>query len=105
MPIVYRQLNFLGSVNVSCQVGATGDTSDLIQLGPVLGVTTTSVSVSFDDSTVLAPEAGDYVLFAKNKMINTSSLLGYYAEAKFINNSNKKIELFSVSSEVIESSK
>ena len=48
---------------------------------------------------------GDYCLFVKNQVINTSSLLGYYADVKFENNSKTKVELFSVGSEISESSK
>ena len=44
-------------------------------------------------------------MFAKNHVANTSSLLGYFADVKFENNSIDKIELFSVGSEVTESSK
>jgi len=44
-------------------------------------------------------------MFAKNQAINTSSLLGYYADVKFENNSRTKAELFSVGSEISESSK
>ena len=46
-----------------------------------------------------------YLMFAKNHTINTSSLVGYFADVKFENNSTDKIELFSVGSEVTESSK
>ena len=46
-----------------------------------------------------------YIMFAKNHTANTSSLLGYFADVKFENNSTDKIELFSVGSEVTESSK
>jgi len=51
------------------------------------------------------PTLGDYISFAKDKKVNTSSLLGYYANVKFINNSTDKVELFSVGSEISESSK
>ena len=44
-------------------------------------------------------------MFAKDKKVNTSSLLGYYADVKFVNNSTTKAELFSVGSEIAESSK
>ena len=46
-----------------------------------------------------------FISFAKEKKVNTSSLVGYYADTKFINDSKIKAELFSVSSEVAESSK
>jgi hypothetical protein len=47
----------------------------------------------------------DYIMFAKDKLANTTSLAGYYAKAKFVNNSKEKAELFSVGSEITESSK
>ena len=34
-----------------------------------------------------------------------SSMLGYYSDVQFRNNSKKKVELFSVGTEVIHSSK
>ena len=46
-----------------------------------------------------------FISFAKNKKINTTSLLGYYADVKFVNNSTEKVEMFSVGAEVQESSK
>ncbi len=49
--------------------------------------------------------ADDYCMFVKNQVINMNGLSGYYAEAKFKNNSTSEAELFSVSSEVTESSK
>lgn len=46
-----------------------------------------------------------YFFFGKSHKANESSLKGYYAEFKMVNNSNKRAELFSVSSEVNASSK
>ena len=46
-----------------------------------------------------------FLLFGKNQKANESSLKGYYAEFKMVNNSSKRAELFSVSSEVAASSK
>jgi hypothetical protein len=51
------------------------------------------------------PAINDYIMFGKDKKVNSSSLIGYYAEVKFVNNSKEKAELFSVGSEVSESSK
>jgi len=48
---------------------------------------------------------GDYCMFVKNQVINMNGLSGYYADVMFENNSRKKAELFSVSSEITESSK
>ena len=48
---------------------------------------------------------GDFIMFAKNKTINNSSMSGYYASLEFKNDSKKKAELFAVASEISESSK
>ena len=51
------------------------------------------------------PNNGDYIMFEKDKRVNSSSLIGYYADINFKNYSQEKIELFSIGSEVVESSK
>jgi hypothetical protein len=50
--------------------------------------------------------ATDYIMFQKHgRSTGVSGVLGYYAELEFRNNSDKKVELFGVGSEVFESSK
>ena len=49
--------------------------------------------------------ADDFIMFSKNKAVNNCSLLGYYAEVKLSNDSTGKVELFSIGSEVTQSSK
>ena len=51
------------------------------------------------------PEPGDFIMFSKDKTVNNTSLLGYYAEVKMSNNSMEHAELFALSSETILSSK
>ena len=46
----------------------------------------------------------DYIMFSKNKAVNTSGISGYYAEVTFKNSSLKDVELFSVGSEIAISS-
>ena len=58
-----------------------------------------------DTTNGVLPSKSDYILFSKNQAINTSSLLGYYADVKLENNSKNKAELFSLNSEITESSK
>lgn len=57
------------------------------------------------DSSNSVVDDGDFIMFSKNKEVNNNSLLGYYAEVKLTNNSTDKIELFSLGSEITESSK
>jgi hypothetical protein len=63
------------------------------------------ITVLYDSTQVSLPNVGDFIFFAKDKQVNTSSLLGYYASVNFVNNSTKKAELFAIGSEVVQSSK
>ena len=51
------------------------------------------------------PAVGSFIMFSKDNKVNLSSILGYYASVKYVNNSKDKSELFSVAADVIESSK
>ena len=64
-----------------------------------------TVTVRYDDTLTTPPPLNSYISFVKNQQLNTSSVLGYYAEINFVNDSEKEIELFNVGSEVTESSK
>ena len=52
------------------------------------------------DGAYYAPQSGDFIMFSKSSQ-GDSGVLGYYAEAKFVNDSIEKAELFAVSSEII----
>ena len=76
----------------------------------VSGVNSTQISeVVVTNSVLLTPPVltanQTYFMFRKNRKVNLASLTGYYAEARLINNSKEKAELFAVSSEVVQSSK
>ena len=51
------------------------------------------------------PTVGDFLTYSKNKSIDTSSLVGYFADVKFNNNSKEKAELFTVTSDFSVSSR
>ena len=121
MAIVQVQLMFTGVLNISAQVGDViyfsvgggvlggfdetnvGFTS---VLGPITAINGSTITVVYDDNLVpFGVSAGDYISFAKDKVVNTSSLLGYYADVNFVNDSKSKVELFSVGSDITESSK
>ena len=51
------------------------------------------------------PTYDSFLMFSKDKNVNNTSLIGYYAEVKLKNNSTEKAELFTLSSEIAESSK
>lgn len=92
---------------------ASTNSNDFLLLGTVSGVSDqymkSTIDVDYDgfdlpqDLGLKLKEA--FIMFSKNKAVNSAGLKGYYAELQFVNNSNKKIELFSVGSEVVQSSK
>ena len=79
------------------------ESSNIQKAGVVTGLTNDTVTI--DTTNGILPSLNDYILFSKNQAINTSSLLGYYADVKLENNSKNKVEIFSLSSEITESSK
>ena len=44
-------------------------------------------------------------MFSKDRRVNNSNLKGYYAEVTFKNNADSPVELFSIGSQVVGSSK
>lgn len=114
-------LNFSSDINVSIQVGDTvyycptsphinfdvGDLTNVIELGEIVSINTdatSSVIAVQRHPSIPAPTTTDFIMFSKDKTVNTTSLVGYYAEVQFVNDSKTKAELFSVGSEFYESS-
>ena len=50
------------------------------------------------------PAEGDFIMLSKYDQ-TVGEVIGYYAEAKFVNNSREKAEIFSVGSEITINSK
>ena len=53
----------------------------------------------------VAPTAGNFIFFGKDGAVNEASILGYYGEFVFKNNSKQKAEMFSTACEMSENSK
>jgi hypothetical protein len=117
MPIV--TLNFDFPVNVSCEIGDTiyycvttstgvhtsvNHHNNIFALGQAISVSTYVIVVDTGASTSI-PTVDDFIMFSKDNAANLTSIVGYYAEVKMINDSNKEAELFHVSTEIFESSK
>jgi len=79
-------------------------TSAPIEIGPVVSITN-GVIVVENETTNQEPGVGDFILFGKNRRVNEASLVGYFAEFEFKNNSKTKAELFSTGCQIQESSK
>mgnify|MGYP001197722794 FL=1 len=117
-------VTFSFDLNESVQLGDTlhyvNPTNDTLQGGDVIPFNNdgiievgTITTVNYATNTIVAdiqnstalPTGTSFFLFSKDNRANMASLLGYYAEVEFTNNSTEKAELFSVGSEIFESSK
>jgi len=109
-PDLFGRSTNSGDMNITIQKAVSGgilgftrlEPSNLTKAGVVTSINSNTISI---DLSGIIPLNSTYGMFVKNQVINMSGLSGYYATAKFKNNSKTKAELFSVSSEVSESSK
>ena len=116
-------LTFTKPLNCSVAVGDTvfytpvsqgggynvASTSTMQELGTVVSINDQYLqpTLVISNNTMTTPPniTGAFIAFRKNNKVNLTSLKGYFAEAKLINNSKEKVELFSVGSEIVQSSK
>ena len=102
------ELGLTNGVNTSLQIGDTvyyqDQTEDVIIIGECLAITENSITVNNDDPTVDDPEDQDFLFFVKDNRVNTSGLLGYYADVELSITSGERKELFAVNSEIFISS-
>ena len=131
MPLIDFSFGF--PLNTSCQVGDSiyivditaqgasatpffsGSTSNVTFFGIVndltnpTGESSDPIIIQVEHNISPAPDPSFYMnkffIFSKDKTVNTSGITGYYAKAKFENNSTTKAELFSVGAEITLSSK
>lgn len=109
-------LSFDFPVNDSVQVGdvayyttqsTTGPHTfggSIVYIGQITAVTDISITCNIWDYTP-RPTSNDFIMFSKDNAVNMTSLIGYYAQADFENNSTDHAEIFSVGSEIFESSR
>jgi hypothetical protein len=120
-------LTFSAPLNTSCQVGdlayyvtrtssastggfTTNDSDGVKLIGQIREITnpTSSTPAVICDSALGYNEingASKFILFSKDNKANLSSILGYYASVKLVNDSTVASELFSVGVDTFESSK
>ena len=84
--------------------GVHNTAGTIIELGPVVAINGNVITVFYDTGTPL-PGNGDFIMFAKHRGTNMSSLLGYFAKFRIKNNSKDKAEMYSISADIAESSK
>lgn len=117
-------LTFSAPLNVSCQVGdtayyvavsddggfLTSGSESVLEIGQIRQITNgqSSTPTIICDSSLafsLVNDKNRFILFSKTNKVNLSSVLGYYAEAKFVNNSRTESEIFSAAMDAFDSSK
>ena len=123
MPLV--TLTFNNPINTSAQVGdmvyyiptlSAGTITDTfnynylkngIELGEIIsfqnreGLLSTLIQIQVNSiNGITSVDTGDFIMFSKNKSVNTSGLVGYYAKVKLTNNSKEPIEIFSLGSDI-----
>tara|TARA_X000001388_G_C2224649_1_gene120666 strand:- start:720 stop:1097 length:378 start_codon:yes stop_codon:yes gene_type:complete len=100
--VYYCNINLLGG-NILFNDG------DLNKIGVVKKIYTGDFGQPLIDCNMIqgvsTPTTSDFLFFSKNNEVNMASPLGYFAKAKFVNNSIAKSEIFAASCEVFESSK
>jgi len=116
-------LTFSAPLNASCQVGDTayyvttadaggfkiGDASGVVEIGQIRQINDRETSSPDVICDTIAPGAlnstSKFILFSKDNKANLSSILGYFASVKLVNNSTTEAELYSVGVDAFESSK
>ncbi len=120
-------LSFTAPLNASCQVGDTAyyvstneqldggfttNSSSIVEIGQIREITPFNGSAALVKCMTDLPNSGGlasnetpFILFSKDNKANLSSVLGYYADVKMVNNSTTEAELFSVGVDYFESSK
>ena len=81
---------------------ANGFGSEKVLIGEITEVGINYIKI---DNPLTSVDPDDFIMFNKDNKVNKNSLVGYYAEVKLENNSSSKAELFSIGSEITESSK
>ena len=95
-------------VSLASSGGFSSSSGSITQLGNIDAINTSTNTITVDvGSTSITADALDdkMLLFSKDNAVNTSGLTGYYASVKMKNTSTTESELFSVGSEVVQSSK
>tara|TARA_R100000278_G_scaffold27491_2_gene25104 strand:+ start:8118 stop:8495 length:378 start_codon:yes stop_codon:yes gene_type:complete len=114
-------LTFTEPINASCQVGdeayyvptttsggfTINNTNNTIEsLGSIREIAANRLSMVTYSTT--APgnlnSTSKYIFFGKDNQANLSSILGYFASVKFVNDSTKEAELYEVGLNMFESS-
>ena len=118
-------LTFAAPLNVSCQVGDTAyyvetaasggfniNADPVVEIGQIRQLTrwngSQSSIICHNEDTIpgnISNSPAKFILFSKDNKANLTSILGYHANIKFVNNSLIEYELCGIGVEAVESSK
>tara|TARA_R110001592_G_scaffold221867_1_gene476825 strand:+ start:414 stop:758 length:345 start_codon:yes stop_codon:yes gene_type:complete len=98
------QIGDIAYFSSTSTVGNFNTAGTINKIGAITAVTDLSISCDIEPFAV-RPSANDFILFSKDNQANMASIAGYYAEVDMQNNDTAAAEIFTVSSEVVESSK
>ena len=102
-------LQFNSQINVSLQQNVNdivyfkNNSGNIFKIGRCTGITQNSITCEVDPS-YARPSANDFIFFAKETSVNTSGIIGYYADVDFEITTGDPIELYAVGAEVFVSS-
>jgi len=100
-------LYYANTTDYPMQDGTTEKFSNtVVEVGEITAINYTNKTITANiENTTALPTTSSFFLFGKDNRINMASLLGYYCEVELTNNSTEKVELYSVGTEIVESSK
>lgn len=105
-------LTFPESIQVSVQIGDTAyftndvNGVDIQEIGSITAIDYGNNSITCNIPVdAIRPLTTSFILFSKTSEVNTNSLTGYYLYTQLRNNSTDYAEIFSVGTEIFESSK
>ena len=96
----YVQTQAVGNFNTASQ-------PNMVKIGEVINIIQDPPEIHIFSSIAPIPQPlpGYFIMFAKDRVVNTSGIIGYYADIKLVNDTTSKAEMFSIAAGVIESSK
>ena len=88
------------------ELGGFDTSSNLTEIGPIVSIDRNNNTITVWYSSLNSiPKPTDFIMFAKNRIVNMGSVLGYYARLRVRNNSTERAEMYNLSVDVTESSK
>ena len=105
--IMYTSLTINSQSGVN-QPSVTGSSTKPFPIGQVTSVDHATKTIVIDTTAYLPTPtitSAHYLFFSKDPVVNTSGIIGYYAETEYRNYSSVEAEIFATAIDYVESSK